>query len=61
MFLMSRRFYKSRSGGTYTELIFKEDGMWLLDTKPEKRKQAKGKRGRKPKSQRGTILRDIVP
>lgn len=54
-FLMGRRFTLSRSGGTQTELRFKEDGVWTPDAYVEKSEQArkrKGKKGRKNKKKK---------
>lgn len=42
-FLIGRRFSKSRAGGTQTELRLKEDGVWVLDAHPHKRRHHKGK------------------
>lgn len=42
-FLMGRRFSKSRSGGTRTELRLKPDNLWVLDAHPHKRRHRKGK------------------
>lgn len=49
-FLMGRRFTLSRSGGTQTELRFKQDGIWTPDAykaKADKARKRKGKKGRK--------------
>lgn len=51
-FLMGRRFMLSRSGGTQTELRFKQDGVWTPDAyvaKAERARKRKGKKGRKRK------------
>ena len=42
-FLMGRRFTKSRADGTKTELRLKQDGVWVLDAHPYKRKHRRGK------------------
>lgn len=42
-FLMGRRFSKSRSDGTKTELRLKQDKLWVLDAHPHKRRHRKGK------------------
>lgn len=44
-FLMGRKFIGGRSGGAITELILKEDGVWVLDAHPHKRKHRVGKNG----------------
>lgn len=38
-FLMARRFTGGRRRGSQTDLILKEDGMWILDAHPHKRHQ----------------------
>ncbi len=42
-FLIGRRFKKNRSEGTTTELRLKQDGLWVLDAHPHKRKHRRGK------------------
>lgn len=42
-FLMGRRFTKSRSDGTKTELRLKQDNLWVIDAHPHKRRHRKGK------------------
>ncbi|MDO8654185.1 MAG: phage tail protein [Undibacterium sp.] len=42
-FLMGRKFCRSRSSGTTTELTLKEDGVWVIDAHPHKRKHRLGK------------------
>ncbi len=42
-FLIGRRFIKSRTEGTITELRLKQDGLWVLDAHPHKRKHRRGK------------------
>lgn len=42
-FLMARKFSRSRSAGTITELTLKEDGVWIVDAYPQKRKSRHGK------------------
>lgn len=42
-FLMGRKFSKSRANGTLTELRLKQDGLWVLDAHPHKRKHRRGK------------------
>lgn len=42
-FLMGRRFKKNRAEGTLTELRLKQDGLWVLDAHPHKRKHRRGK------------------
>lgn len=42
-FLMGRRFLRSKTDGTTTELRFKEDGVWVLDAHPHKRKYRLGR------------------
>jgi len=44
-FLMGRRFIRSRQEGTITELTLKEDGAWVLDAHPHKRRHRRGKNG----------------
>lgn len=41
--LMKRKFSGGRSGGATTELTLKEDGVWILDAHPHKRKHRRGK------------------
>lgn len=43
-FLMARRFQGGRQLGMQTQLTLKEDGVWVLDAHPHKRKR-KGKKG----------------
>ncbi len=43
LFLMGRKLIKSRERGTVTELRFKEDGAWVLDAHPHKRRRRRGK------------------
>jgi len=38
-FVMGRRFTKDRMDGTKTELRLKQDGLWVLDAHPHKRKR----------------------
>lgn len=42
-FLMGRKFSKSRSEGTITELRLVEDGVWLIEAHPHKRHYRRGK------------------
>lgn len=42
-FLMARKFTRNRGSGTRTALTFKEDGVWVLDAHPHKRKHRRGK------------------
>jgi prophage tail gpP-like protein len=42
-FLMRRKFKGDRSGGKRTTLVLKEDGVWVLDAHPHKRKHRVGK------------------
>lgn len=42
-FLMSRRFSRNRHDGTHTDLLLKEDGVWVVDAHPHKRKHRRGK------------------
>lgn len=42
-FLMARRFSGDRRGGQITSLTLKEDGAWVLDAHPSKRKHRRGK------------------
>lgn len=42
-FLMARTFTLSRSEGTMTRLILREDKVWILEAHPHKRKHRKGK------------------
>jgi len=42
-FLLARRFSGNRRQGAVTELTFKEDGVWVLDAHPHKRKHRRGK------------------
>jgi prophage tail gpP-like protein len=42
-FLMARRFTGDKSIGQRTQLTLKEDGVWLLDAHPSKRKHRRGK------------------
>jgi prophage tail gpP-like protein len=44
-FLMGRKFIGGRSSGAVTELSLKEDGVWVLDAHPHKRKHHLGKNG----------------
>lgn len=44
-FLMGRKFIGGRNSRTFTELILKEDGVWVLDAHPHKRKHRLGKNG----------------
>lgn len=46
-FLMGRRFLLSRSGGTQTELRFKQDGVWTPDAYQAKAEEAKKRKGKK--------------
>lgn len=43
-FLMGREFNLSRSGGTTTTLRLKEDGVWIPDAFPKKKKQRNAKK-----------------
>jgi prophage tail gpP-like protein len=43
VFLMARRFTGSRAQGPRTALTLKEDGAWVLDAHPHKRKHRRGK------------------
>ncbi|MBR0574067.1 MULTISPECIES: phage baseplate assembly protein [Pasteurellaceae] len=45
-FLMGRRFMLSRSGGTQTELRFKEDGVWTPDAYTKKSEKARKRKGK---------------
>lgn len=42
-FVMGRKFTKDRRNGTHTELRLKQDGLWVLDAHPHKRKHRRGK------------------
>lgn len=42
-FLMARRFVSNRKTGPQTQLVFKEDGAWVLDAHPHKRRHRRGK------------------
>jgi prophage tail gpP-like protein len=42
-FLMGRRFTGGKRGGPQTHLVFKEDGAWVLDAHPHKRRHRRGK------------------
>jgi prophage tail gpP-like protein len=42
-FLMARKFIRSRHEGTVTDLTLKEDGVWVIEAHPHKRKHRKGK------------------
>lgn len=42
-FVMGRKFLRSRGYGTTTELTLKEDGVWVVDAHPHKRKHRRGK------------------
>lgn len=42
-FLMGRKFLGGRSSGATSELTLKEDGVWVLDAHPHKRKHRRGK------------------
>lgn len=42
-FLMARRFEGGRDVGAVTDLTLKEDGAWVLDAHPHKRKHRRGK------------------
>lgn len=44
-FLMGRRFVRGRHEGTISELTLKEDGAWVLDAHPHKRRHRVGKNG----------------
>lgn len=44
-FLMARRFTGDKHKGQHTQLTFKEDGMWVLDAHPSKRRHRRGKNG----------------
>lgn len=46
-FLMGRRFMLSRSGGTQTELRFKQDGIWTPDAYKDKSDKARKRKGKK--------------
>ncbi|MBY6285833.1 phage tail protein, partial [Neisseria subflava] len=43
-FLMARTFVGGRGQGTETVLTLKEDGAWVLDADPPKKKQGSGKK-----------------
>lgn len=43
-FLMARTFVGGRGQGTETILTLKEDGAWVLDADPPKKKQGAGKK-----------------
>lgn len=43
-FLMGREFNRSRSGGTTTTLRLKEDGVWIPDAFPKKKKKRNAKK-----------------
>lgn len=43
-FLMARTFVGGRGQGTETVLTLKEDGAWVLDADPPKKKQGAGKK-----------------
>lgn len=53
-FLMGRRFMLSRTGGTQTELRFKQDGVWTPDAYPDKSEKARHRRGKKGKDDDST-------
>lgn len=42
-FIMGRKFLRSRGYGTTTELTLKEDGVWIIEAHPHKRKHRRGK------------------
>jgi prophage tail gpP-like protein len=42
-FIMARKFLRSRGTGTTTELTLKEDGVWVVEAHPHKRKHRRGK------------------
>ncbi|WP_293766417.1 phage baseplate assembly protein [uncultured Aquitalea sp.] len=42
-FIMGRKFLGGRSSGQITELTIKEDGVWVLDAHPHRRKHRRGK------------------
>jgi prophage tail gpP-like protein len=42
-FLMGRKFLRSRGYGTTTELTLKEDGVWVVEAHPHKKKHRRGK------------------
>lgn len=42
-FLMARKFQGGRGQGTTTTLTLKEDGVWVLDAHPHKRRHRRGK------------------
>lgn len=46
-FLMGRRFFLDRSGGTRTELRLKEDGVWIPDAYGQKAERARRRKGKK--------------
>lgn len=54
-FLMGRRFTLSRSGGTQTELRFKQDGVWTPDAYKPKR-ESKQAQGQQKKQTQGKLL-----
>jgi prophage tail gpP-like protein len=47
-FLIGRRFTGGRSEGAMTELRLVEDGTWVLDAHPHKRRHRRGKNGIEP-------------
>lgn len=46
-FLMGRRFFLNRNGGTLTELRLKEDGIWTPDAYVKKSAAARSRKGRR--------------
>ncbi|MFZ6687501.1 phage baseplate assembly protein [Undibacterium sp. SXout11W] len=42
-FVMGRKLLRSRGYGTTTELTLKEDGVWIVEAHPHKRKHRRGK------------------
>lgn len=57
-FLMGRRFMLSRSGGTQTELRFKQDGVWTPDVYKPKRESKQGQGWRKKQTQGKLLVSD---
>lgn len=54
-FLMGREFTGGRPGGTVTTLRMKEDGIWIPDAWPKKKK------GRKKRQKQDLVILDVAP
>ncbi|GJL37215.1 tail protein [Enterobacter hormaechei] len=54
-FLMGREFTGGRPGGTVTTLRMKEDGVWIPDAWPKKKK------GRKKRQKQDLVILDVAP